>query len=74
MTEPCIRCGERAPAPGNGLYCEPCWQQQAHEAHETLRDLGEDAVSLLMKDGGLSFVEAVERLAGDRGLSGEADP
>jgi hypothetical protein len=24
--------------------------------------------------GGLSFVEAVERLAGDRGLSGEADP
>jgi hypothetical protein len=64
MTEPCILCGERAAVPGHWLYCEPCWQQPAHEAHEALSDLGEDAVSVLMLDRGLSFVEAVEWLAG----------
>jgi hypothetical protein len=68
MTDPCIRCGERPAAPGDWLYCEPCWQEQAQEAEAALADVGEDAISVLMTDSGLSFVEAVERLAKARGL------
>lgn len=65
---PCIRCGLRPAEPRlDWLHCEPCYQDVCNEvgavqAEET------DAISRLMANEGLSFVDAVERLGRERWL------
>jgi hypothetical protein len=64
MSDPCARCGAAEASPILWPLCEPCWQEQCNEEHEALCNY--DAVGRLMWIEGLSFVDAVERLAAQR--------
>lgn len=74
MTDLCIRCGAAPVWPGDWLHCVPCFQIVCNEIHEAECELRErdayepDAIGRLMMDEGLGFIEAVERLAHERGL------
>ena len=66
MTDRCFLC-ERNPVtwPGSGM-CEACEQETAEQIHEALA--WDDNISRLMREQDVSFVEAVEWLAAERGV------
>ena len=66
MTDLCFLC-ERNPVtwPGSGM-CEACEQETADEAHRAM--WVDDDISRLMREQDVSFVEAVEWLAAERGV------
>ena len=71
MTDLCIRCGALPATKSDWLHCEPCFQavcNEIHEAEEAGIEWQEpDAIGRLMRDDGIGFIEAVERLAKERG-------
>ena len=73
MTDLCIRCGALPASKSDWLHCEPCFQDVCEEVHQAECELrtaeeGEpDAIGRLMRDDGIGFIEAVERLAKERG-------
>jgi len=67
VTDPCIRCGALPATKSDWLHCEPCFQAVCDEVHQAEGEEN-DAIGRLMLKDGLSFIEAVERLAKERGM------
>jgi hypothetical protein len=65
----CIRC-QAVPADRtlDWLHCAACYQDACAEADDALRELEHDDISRLMQVLDLTFVEAVEMLAVERGV------
>ena len=64
----CIRCNAaRADRAGDWLHCAACFQVSCAEVDDALRELEHDEISRLMQVLDLTFVEAVEMLAAERG-------
>jgi hypothetical protein len=76
LTDLCIRCGALPATKSDWLHCEPCFQDVCEEVHQAERELNDredlheyqDDIGKLMLDEGIGFIEAVERLAKERGL------